>query len=223
MSILNRFRRNSQRKKIESRVVGWEMTPDEVRAYFSGLNLRVLTFFGYSGMGYESDTYLLTKAREVLDGVSAESTLINLGVTAAGLGQVYALAKELGFRTSGIVSTQALAYLEDVSDYVDHICFVKDEQWGGFLPGTDKLSPTSEAMVTVSDVCVAIGGNEVSRDELLAARKLGKPVRFIPAEMNHDNLIHRTYSKGLPRPTSFEGEAHKAFAEDVEDKNDPPK
>ena len=214
MSILNRFRRNSQRKKIEARVVGWEMSPEEVRAFFSTLNMQVLTFFGYSGMGYESDEYLKTKAREVLEGHSPETTVVNIGVTAVGLGQVYALAKQLGFRTTGVVSTQALDYLDDVSEFVDHICFVKDERWGGFMPGTDRLSPTSEAMVSVSDICVAIGGNEVSRDELFAARKLGKPVRFIPAEMNHDNLIHRTTTKGLPRPTSFDGEVHQAFADE---------
>ncbi len=220
MSILNRFRRNSMRKKLEDRVVGWGMTPDEVRVFFKSLNMRVLTFFGYSGLGYENDARMLEIAREVLLDFSPEDTIVNIGVTAMGLGQVYPLAKEMGFRTTGIVSTQALDFLTDVSEHVDQICFVNDEQWGGFIPGTTDLSPTSEAMVTVSDICIAIGGNEVSRDELLAARKLGKPVRFIPAEMNHQKSIQRTSTRGLPKPTSFDGEAHEVFANEKDD--DPP-
>lgn len=213
MTFMNRFKQRALRKKIEDRVVGWAMTVEEVQEYFRSLNMHVLTFFGYSGMGYESDKLLLEKAREILNGYTPEKTIVNLGVTAVGLGQIYPLAKELGFKTAGIVSTQALDYLADVSDDVDHICFVEDGQWGGFLPNTQTLSPTSEAMISVSNNCVAIGGNEVSRDELLSARRRGIPVLFIPADVNHANLIHKTSTKGLPRPESFEGEAHQALAD----------
>ena len=40
-------------------------------------------------------------------------------------------------------------------------------------------------MVENSDIIVDIGGGEVARDELVAAKRLGKKVRFIPADMNH--------------------------------------
>jgi hypothetical protein len=40
-------------------------------------------------------------------------------------------------------------------------------------------------MVKNSDIIVGIGGGEVARDELVAAKRLGRKVRFIPADMNH--------------------------------------
>ena len=64
--------------------------------------------------------------------------------------------------------------------------FVKDASWGGFIEGTERLSPTSTAMVEVSDRLVAIGGGDVARDELIAAKRAGKDVRFIPADDSRD-------------------------------------
>jgi len=84
---------------------------------------------------------------------------------------------------------------------------VKDETWGGFLSGGTELSPTSRAMVENSDVLVAIGGGDVVRDELLAAKRLGKSVRFIPADMNHAAARKKAADKGQPAPADFRGSA----------------
>ena len=115
--------------------------------------------------------------------------MINIGATASGIGAVYPLAKAMGFTTTGIVSSLAAKHIENISEAVDHVCFVSDTQWGGKLAGSNQLSPTSQAMVACSDVMVAIGGGEVTRDELTAGRALGRPVYFYPAEVSHQQLI----------------------------------
>lgn len=180
---------------------------------------KVLSFFGYSGMGYEDEVAMLDAAGRILETYSTDSTVVNIGATSVGLGRIYPLAKSMGFTTTGIVSTRAIAYLDDISTDVDHVLFIRDELWGGYLEGTETLSPTSEAMVSSSDQCVAFGGNEISRDELLVARKRGIPVLFIPADSNHAKTITRMTRQGLPRPTSFEGEAHRVFGQGEQDAN----
>jgi len=158
------------------------MTPDQARAFFARQRKTALTFLGYSA-GYEDETAMLQKVREILSEYSPETTLVNIGATRGGIGAAYPLAKSLGFTTTGIVSTQALDYPEEISKMVDYVCFIADEQWGGKLPDSDQLSPTSEAMITCSDILVGIGGNDVGRDELLAGKEQGKPVYFYPAEI----------------------------------------
>jgi hypothetical protein len=59
---------------------------------------------------------------------------------------------------------------------------------------------------------IGIGGGEVGRDELEAARERGKDVRFFPAEMNHAIAIEKAKKKGLPPPTRFDGAASEAFS-----------
>lgn len=117
----------------------------------------------------------------------------------------------MGFETTGIVSTQALEAEVAVSPDVDHVFFVEDATWGGFIEGTELLSPTSRAMVEVSDQIVGIGGGAVGRDEMLAARRLGKPVTFIPADMDHERALEKARRKSLPTPTDFRGAAHAAL------------
>ena len=48
-------------------------------------------------------------------------------------------------------------------------------------------------------------------DELMAARALGKPVYFYPAEVNHSYLIQRARKKNEPPPQSFWGVTHEVF------------
>ena len=132
-----------------------------------------------------------------------EETIVNIGATAEGIGAVYRLAKEKGFVTSGIVSTQARENKVPLSPCVDIVFFVKDSTWGGVLPGTDKLSPTSRAIMESSDVLVAIGGGEVARDELTAAKRSGKRVHFIPADMNHQVAREKAMKKGQPADERF--------------------
>jgi hypothetical protein len=198
------------RLRGKNKVLGWKMTPEQALAFFSSQRKTVLTFLGYS-TGYENKDHMLQVVRVILSGHSPETTLINIGATKGGIGAAYPLAKSLGFVTTGIVSTKALAGGTEISEAVDYICFIADEQWGGKLPGSDELSPTSKAMVDCSDVMFGVGGGEISRDEMVAAQEKGKPAYFYPAEVSHAEAIQRAEKMGLPHPDSFWGEAHAVF------------
>lgn len=182
-------------------------TPDEVRMFFAGQRMRVLTLVGYSGAEYENKPMMIEQAEQILGTFDPKATIVNIGATAEGIGAVYEVAKRKGFTTSGIVSTQAKDNNVPLSPCVDIVWFVRDATWGGFLPGTETLSSTSTAMVENSDVVVAIGGGEVGRDELIAARRAGKRVQFIPADMNHQIAREKALKKGQPAPTDFRGAA----------------
>ena len=198
------------RLREKNRVVGWNMNPDEVGAFFSKREEIVLTLLGFSA-SYENEATMLQRVRETLSGYSPETTLVNIGATTGGIGAAYPLAKSLGFTTTGIVSTLAFDDMRQISEAVDHICFITDNQWGGKLPDSDELSPTSEAMVTCSDILVGIGGGEISRDEMLAGQEQGKPVYFYQAQVNHEWAIQNAEKSGLPKPESFWGAAHEVF------------
>ena len=194
----------------KNQIVGWRMTPAEARAFFSVQRKTVLTLLGFS-VKYESEDAMLQTVQEILLGYSPETTLVNIGATEGGIGAAYPLAKSLRFTTTGIVSTMALEEGAPISEAVDFICFIADDQWGGKLPGSNELSHTSKAMVACSDILIGIGGGEISRDELVAAQEKGKPVYFYPAEVNHAWAIERAEKMGLPNPDSFWGEAHEIF------------
>lgn len=197
----------------KNRIVGWDMTPEEAIQFFKSRNKAVLTFYGYS-VEYQYKQAMLNIVREFLSQYSPQNTLVNLGATVGGLGAAYPLIKSLGFETAGIVSSQAIENPDSISDAVDHVCFIKDEQWGGKLPNSDELSPTSKAMVACSDILIAIGGNDITRDELLEGRAQGKPVYYYPAEMEHDAAIRRAKYLGVPVPDSFMGSVHDVFGQE---------
>ena len=188
-----------------------EVTVSEIRTYFKDQRKSVLTLLGYSAADYEDKAALITRATAILDGLDPKTTIVNIGATTDGIGVVYELAKQKGFTTSGIVSTQAREAKAMISPCVDIVFFVKDASWGGFVKGTENLSPTSAAMVEVSDRLVAIGGGEVTRDELVAAKRAGKDVQFIAADMNHAIARERALKRGQPVPTDFRGAADAAF------------
>jgi len=192
-----------------------EATPAEARAFFRGQGKTVLTLLGYSGAGYEDETALVTHVTALLEKYDPRTTIVNIGATIDGIGRVYELAKQRGFVTSGIVSTQARDSNATLSPCVDHVFYVKDPSWGGFIEGSERLSPTSDAMVAVSDHLVAIGGGEVSRDELIAARRAGKNTRFIPADMNHRIAREKAAKKGQPTPTNFRGAVDAAVGDET--------
>ena len=79
------------------------------------------------------------------------------------------------------------------------------------MKDSDELSPTSKAMVLCSDILIGIGGGEVSRDEMMVGKEMGKSVRFYPAEANHEVTIRRATKLGQPKPESFWGAAHDVF------------
>ena len=70
-------------------------------------------------------------------------------------------------------------------------------------------------MVEVSDRLVAIGGGEVARDELVAARRAGKDLTFIAADMNHRIAIEKATKKGEAPPTDFRGAADAVFGNEA--------
>jgi len=173
---------------------------------------RVLTFTGYSGAGYERPDIMLEHATLFLRSEDPAHTLINIGGTAEGIGAVYEVAKRMGFSTMGIVSTRAREDDVALSRCADRVFFVRDATWGGYDAVSGTLSPTSQAMVGVSAVMIGIGGGDVARDEMLAAKELGKPVVFMPADMNHAVARARAARRGDPAPQSFKGAAHEAMA-----------
>lgn len=185
--------------------------PSDLVRFFGDTGRRVLTFLGYSNAGYEDPEAMLERARQVLAICDPERTLVNAGATEAGIGAVYPLAKERGFLTTGIVSSRAKEEGVPLSPSVDRVFFVPDERWGGLIPGTDRLSPTSAAMVDVSDELVAIGGGGIARDEMLAAARAGKEVRFYPADLSHRHAIDSARQAGRPPPTDFSGALARAW------------
>lgn len=181
--------------------------PAEIAQFVGERRLAVLTFVGYSGAGYEDPAAMLARAEAVLARHDPARTLVNIGATAEGIGAVYPLARRLGFATMGIVSTLARDEAVPLSPCVDRVFFVPDSRWGGWLDGTQQLSPTSAAIVEVSDAMVGIGGGAVAAAELLGARRAGKAVEFFAADMNHAAARRKAARKGLPPPVDFGGEA----------------
>ena len=171
---------------------------------------RVVTFLGFSGSGYEDSDGVRTAIEGVLASLDPGSILINAGATTDGIGMVYSIAKVRGFSTVGIVSALAEKENAELSPDSDKIYIIADNTWGG-LTSDGNLSPTSLAMVGASDEMVAIGGDEIARDELSAAKAQKKPVRYIPADMNHDAARRKARKNGMPEPHDFHGAAYGIF------------
>jgi hypothetical protein len=188
-----------------------DISSSDISSFFHSQQKVVVTFVGYSGSGYEDQVALLEEAERILDTFDPSHTIINIGVTPDGIGAIYPMAKRKGFVTTGIVSTQAKKYEAATSPGVDHVFYVFDATWGGFIEGSQQLSPTSTVIVQHSDIMIGIGGGAVARDELIAAQRAVKEVRFIPADMHHDTAREKAQKKGQPIPTTFAGAAHRVF------------
>ncbi len=189
-----------------------EATSASINAFVRAKHMTMVTFAGYSGAGYENPDALVLHAARTLDRLDPAKTLINAGATAEGIGAVYEIAKRRGFTTTGIVSTLARDERVALSQCVDYVFFVKDNTWGGRVGPENRLSPTSTAIVQSGTSFVAIGGGDVTRDEMLAARRAGKSVTFIPADMDHGIAQEKAQKKGQREPTDFRGSAHAALA-----------
>lgn len=167
---------------------------------------RVVTFCGFSGTGYEDPAAVERVIGEQLARLKPQQTTICAGATADGIGVVYPIARRKGFRTIGIVSSLAQAECAAMSNDVEMVYVVEDDTWGGRQG--ERLSPTSEAMVGACDEVIGIGGGAIARDEMEEARARGKPVTFVPADMNHALAVQKAIKADEPPPTAFRGEAH---------------
>jgi mercuric ion transport protein len=151
--------------------------------------------------------------KECVDGTMCadpKKTMINIGATKDGIGEVYKLAKEMGFETSGVVSVMAKEY-GGLSEFVDNPIYVDGDSWGGYVKNSKRLTPVSRAMVENSDHMIGIGSGAVGADELEAGRRMGKEVVFIEADMNHQKAILKAKKNGLRKPTNFKGDGSRKY------------
>lgn len=172
-------------------------------------NKKVLTIFGYSGLGYQDVDALKKELRGILEKITPKDYYINIGATEDGIGCIYEIAKELGFETIGVVSNLALSYSGKFSDYVEKIYIVNDTYWGGFVPGTKQLADTTKIYLAVSDEILAFGGGYNTAVTFIEAKKIGIPTKYTPFEMNHEQALKQ--SKG--EVVDFRGQAYNAIIE----------
>ena len=172
---------------------------------------EVVTFVGYSGRGYENEEKMLAMAKKFLKTKDPKETVVNIGVTPEGIGAIYPLAKKMGFKTFGIVSTQASEYLDGITN-VDNPYLVEDKAWGGYTDASKKeLTPTSKAMVGVSNIMVAYGGGDVGMAELEQGVANGVKVKAYLFDENHQKSTAKALKSGKPSPKIFYLPAFKKF------------
>lgn len=171
---------------------------------------RVVTFVGFSGAGYEDTAQVREVVLDELGSFDPADTVVCAGATPDGIGMVYALALQKGFRTLGIVSSQARAKGVGFSADCEHVFVIDDPTWGG-RQANGHLSPTSQAMVAACDVMIGVGGGAIAKDELEAALNNHKTVRFHPADMNHAAAREKAARAEREAPADFAGEAHALF------------
>jgi hypothetical protein len=162
-----------------------------VTDFFHRQGKRVIYFAGYSELGYQETGCVRRITRDVLSDLDASSVLVLccslLRVNGQdGIAEVYHIAKELEFETVGIHPSVARCHGDThrVSPYCDHVFFVSDDTWGGYLAETDIPSRTLSLQLAVSDEMVIIGGGKHAADEMRAFFAAQKKVHYFPADMN---------------------------------------
>ena len=151
-------------------------------------DMKIHSLFGYSALGYERPDLLQDAVVEDLSAFDPNETAIAIGATPYGIGQMYAIIKDLGFQTLGIVASKALGLNEECAEGVDKIVVVKDTNWGGYRYSETTrglLSPTTRVFVGASDSIAAYGGGGITAVTLEEARRRNKPISFRPFEMSH--------------------------------------
>ena len=191
-----------------------EMDCEDAQLAVGGIRLlgraRVMTFTGFSGTGYEDEAEARGIIIKELKNLDPSDTLVCAGATSEGIGMVYPLALQMGFRTAGIVSSRARSEGTNFSTDCEVVFVVDDITWGG-KQGNGRLSATSQAIVGACDVMIGIGGGAIARDELEEARKKGKTVRFYKADMNHALALEKAAKTGKDLLSDFGGEAQSLF------------
>ncbi len=167
---------------------------------------RIVTFMGNSANGYQYakvvDEILLEKLRSM----DPAKDIVNCGGTKEGISRVYELAKGMGFETMGIASTQALRYSGTFSSNLDHLVLIDDKNWGG-KNADGSHTPALEVFLTGSDEIFAVGGGLNTAITIEEFEKLGKPLTYRAAEVNHDSARREALYKKRPAPTTYEGAA----------------
>ena len=106
-------------------------TTGEIRAFVRSKDMKVLTFVGYSGAGYQNSSAMLESVRRTLSRHDPARTIVNVGATSQGIGAAYQLAKDKGFATMGIVSVLARDEKVPLSPCVDFVFYVQDRSGAG--------------------------------------------------------------------------------------------
>jgi len=184
-----------------------KVPPTNIRDFILSTGKQVFALSGYADTGYQEPDLMLAAVRQALSNRDPGQWIVQIGATQGGVGAAYTVAKELGFTTLGIVSWLALEEHIKLSDSVDYVFFVEDACWGG-RTDRHRLSPTSVAYVENGDEFLVIGGYAIAKDEILAAHEAGKPVQFIPADMNHEIARTGKVLKVPLSPNDYKGLAH---------------
>jgi hypothetical protein len=168
----------------------------------------IVTFMGYSAMGYEHPDIVDEILIEKLRSLNPRKHIINCGSTKGGISRIYELAKGMGFETMGIVSTQALTYAGQFSPHVDYHIIVNDKHWGGRL-ADGRLTPVTKVFVELSDEIFAVGGGMNTAVTIEAFEALGgkQKLTYLPAQMNSESARREALYKKQAPQTSYEGDA----------------
>lgn len=169
------------------------ITPSsEILRFFESKKKYVITFAGYGELGYQDISFVEHVIKDVLRHWQPAEIIVNSGTLIRvggeeGIAQVYRLAKELGIETCGIHPGISLKWADThpVSPFVDHVYFVEDATWGGYLNDRQEPSPTLKVLMEVTDELIVIGGGKHAADELEAFLQKGMQVKYFPAQMNH--------------------------------------
>jgi hypothetical protein len=197
-------------------------TPDdEIRRFFAADGRHVIVFAGFGELGYEDDGIVERVARQVLAPWDRDRALVASGTLLRAGGQdgiaaVFAAAKALGFATAGIHPSVALEHARThrPSPFCDHVFYVGDRTWGGFVAGSREPSPTLRLVLDVAGELVVIGGGKHAADELAAFLSHGRRVRYFEAEMNRratDDWCRRAGA----RIEDYRGAAHRVWEASV--------
>lgn len=187
-----------------------------IRRFMAALNKHVIYFAGYGELGYEEEGSVRSVARRVLSEWEPDKVLVHSGTLMRlggqdGIAEVYRVAQELGIETTGIHPSVAMEFADThrVAPECDHVFFVEDTTWGGFLDD-GQLSPTLDLHLKISDELVVIGGGKHAADELKAFSDCGKPVRYYPADMHYATTLQWAKGAGLTIP-DFRGAAQSVW------------
>lgn len=189
----------------------------KLKQALAGDDGRIHSLFGYSALGYE-DPELLDQVIEadLRRDFDPTNTIIAIGATPYGIGRAYEIAKDLGYRTLGIVASTALGKNEDAANGVDDFVIVRDQGWGGFKYSQESgglLSPTTRVFVGASDSVAAYGGGGITAVTLEEMKRRNKQVHFTPFDMNHRKAEIGHAQSGATDKPNYAGPAHAKWQE----------